>query len=134
TYLRHATNVEAVRTLSEITLDYKTAVESTRDKAGKTHMLGSAPPVPSKVPRGVAVKVEDADWMAPTWQAIGFHPRRMVHYQYAIEAARDGKKATLIARGDLDGDGDVSTFSIVVTLNTKGELVVGPLTKVKPLE
>jgi hypothetical protein len=41
------------------------------------------------------------------------------YYQYEVVAAKDGKSAEVIARGDLDGNGKQSRLSLKLTLDAK---------------
>ena len=62
------------------------------------------------------------------WSAIFFEIDAPQYYQYEIKAAKDGKSADIIARGDLDGDGRTSEFKLHVVLDPKtGELKVPTL-------
>lgn len=66
-----------------------------------------------------------------TWRAIGFQPRR-IRYRYSLvpEAVGCGIRrpehqpvVTFVAEGDLDQDGQLSTFERSASVSTGGELV-----------
>ncbi|HEX6272824.1 MAG TPA: hypothetical protein VFZ53_07290 [Polyangiaceae bacterium] len=79
--------------------------------AGEPKKLASYPAVPATIPRGM-YKSAPAEWKA--WEPLGFSLRGPQFYQYEIVAARDGKSAEVIARGDLDEDGRPSKFLLRV--------------------
>lgn len=91
---------------------------------------GPAPEKPSRDP----VKVDFADPKTPghaTWEALGFQPEDRLRYRYSFlpEKAGCGLRAkggkpvlTLRAEGDLDGDGELSTFERQATVE-EGRLV-----------
>jgi hypothetical protein len=58
------------------------------------------------------------------------------YYQYEIKAAKDGKSADIIARGDLNGNGKPSVFVLhVQRRSTDNMMVVGPsITETDPDE
>lgn len=71
--------------------------------------LLSLPAVPKTVPKGERVLSPPDSWKA--WSAIGWSLETMTHFQFEIIAAKDGQTADIVAHGDLDGDGKVSTFT-----------------------
>jgi hypothetical protein len=90
--------------------------------AGSEYVLGdpsrarfpdSAPLTPAVVPWGEARAPEAADWLHPTWQALGFAVWDSHYYAYQFDSAGTGLEATFTvsAFGDLDCDGVLSTFS-----------------------
>ncbi|MBX3226410.1 MAG: hypothetical protein KIT84_44690 [Labilithrix sp.] len=76
--------------------------------AAKTKLV-SFPAVPSTVPKRAALTSPADSWKA--WSAVGWSVETPSFYQYEVIAAKDGQTADLVARGDLDGDGKVSTFT-----------------------
>jgi type II secretory pathway pseudopilin PulG len=73
----------------------------------------SAPLTPSVPPRGEKEADPPGTWDGPTWQALDFRPapEGVPHaYAFAFESSSGGFVAR--ARGDLDGDGILSTFEI----------------------
>lgn len=47
----------------------------------------------------------------PGFAALGFQPREPLYYQYSVRLEADGVTA-ILAQGDLDGDGALSTFEV----------------------
>ena len=86
-----------------------------------TKKLISLPPVPARVPSGTSYQSSAADWKA--WSPIRFSLNEPQFYQYEVVAAKDGKTAEIIARGDLDGDGKQSRISLKLALDTKSGAV-----------
>lgn len=73
----------------------------------------TAPLTPSVPPRGKKEVDPAGTWDGPTWSALGFRasPEGVPHaYSFALEATGTGFVAR--ARGDLDGDGILSTFEV----------------------
>lgn len=73
----------------------------------------SAPLTPASPPRGKKEVDPPGTWDAPTWRALDFRatPEGVPHaYAFLFESTGTGFAAR--ARGDLDGDGVLSTFEI----------------------
>jgi hypothetical protein len=71
----------------------------------------SAPLTPAAPPRGKKQVDPPGTWDAPTWKALEFRaaPEGVPHaYAFAFEST--GSSFVARARGDLDGDGILSTF------------------------
>lgn len=90
----------------------------------------SAPLTPAAPPRGKKEIDPPGTWDAPTWQALGFRASAegAPHaYAFSFDAPPDGRSFTAQARGDLDGDGVLSTFEIrgVAPPGGKPEVVPG---------
>jgi type II secretory pathway pseudopilin PulG len=74
----------------------------------------SAPLTPASPPRGRKEVDVPGTWDHPTWQALSFRasPEGVPHsYSFSFESS-DGATFIAQARGDLDGDGILSTFEI----------------------
>lgn len=67
---------------------------------------------PAEVPCGEAVSTSYSDWSAPTWEALNFSVSGETRYSYQYESSgeRIGATFTAYAFGDLDCDGELSTF------------------------
>jgi hypothetical protein len=68
---------------------------------------------PAAPPRGKKEADPPGTWEHPTWKALAFRPSpEGVPHAYAFSF--DGQPAAFVAqaRGDLDGDGILSTFEI----------------------
>jgi len=89
-------------------------VQSFRDEHG-VFLAGG--PVPREMPRrGEALHFEPDENL----KRIGFNPGEHVHYQYQVvvqETPLGEAEVTCYARGDLDGDGQVSVFSVTLDAN-----------------
>ncbi len=75
----------------------------------------SAPLTPSAVPRGKKEADPPGTWETPTWKALAFRPAAegVPHaYAFSFESTSGGAAFVAQARGDLDGDGVLSTFEI----------------------
>lgn len=72
------------------------------------------------VPSGV-------DWDDPTWKALAFEIRDPHYYRYDFDSRGQGPNAAFTARanGDLDCDGQPSTFERVGTVDAEGEVRPG---------
>jgi hypothetical protein len=83
----------------------------------------SAGPTPAAVPCG-KIKGPMPNppnmWGAPGWQALNFQPSGSVRYQYQFIS--DSKSFTARAHGDLDCDGELSTFELIGRINAEGRV------------
>ncbi|NUP11025.1 MAG: hypothetical protein HOW73_33680 [Polyangiaceae bacterium] len=83
---------------------------------------------PAEVPRGIAVKDAPGTWDHLTWRALDFRMENDHAYSFKFDSSFD--RVTSIARfavrahGDLDGDGNWSTFEV------RGERLPGEPAKV----
>jgi hypothetical protein len=87
----------------------------------------SGQPVPKQVPKGTRSVPTAADWQVPGWKDIGFSITEAVYHQYEFVTSPDGKRVTVRARGDLDGDGKQSLIELKLSLDPKGDVVTAPL-------
>lgn len=89
-------------------------VQSYRDEHG---VFLTAGPVPRDMPRGgKAVPFTPDEHL----KQLGFAPGERVRYQYEVvvqETPLGEAEVTCFARGDLDGDGQVSVFSVTLDAN-----------------
>jgi type IV pilus assembly protein PilA len=125
-YLANAKRAEAYNTLGQIGKDYATWWERERASGKRAReKLLSFPAVPADVPAAKKYQSQASDWKA--WEPIRFSFVDPQYYQYEVRAAKDGESAEIIARGDLDGDGKLSTFTLPMRLDKKSrELTLGP--------
>jgi type II secretory pathway pseudopilin PulG len=75
----------------------------------------SAPLTPSAPPRGKKEADPPGTWDGATWKALSFRPsdEGVPHaYAFSFESTAGGTAFVAQARGDLDGDGVLSTFEI----------------------
>ena len=74
----------------------------------------SAPLTPAEVPRGARVGDPPGTWDHMTWAALGFREDHAHYFCFAFDSQRSAARSTFVARahGDLDGDGERSTFEV----------------------
>jgi type IV pilus assembly protein PilA len=118
-YIADAKTAEARSNVRAIAKDYVMYWENEPPpgKPKKAKKLVSLPPVPKDVPKGDKYSSKTDDWKP--WSVIGFSLDGPQYYQYEVKAAKDGKSAEVIARGDLNGDGKTSLFKIKLTVDPK---------------
>lgn len=90
------------------------AIAGASGKACDAAFPPTAPLTPATVPRGKpAVDPEPDPWQHPTWRALDFRaaPAGVAH---SFSFAFDEQKGSFVAHahGDLDGDGQTSTFEL----------------------
>lgn len=83
----------------------------------------SAPLVPRQVPAASRYQSADADWQQVGWKDIGFSWSPPQYYAFGFETSRGGRKVTVRAIGDFDGDGQHATFEL--DLEIQGGQVTG---------
>jgi hypothetical protein len=133
-YLTNAKAAESKAVMALIVKAYQYSLQESEAAAPKkARKLVSLPPVPLNVPRGEAYQSKAEDWKG--WAALQFSLAEPQRYQYEVVAAKDGKTAQVIARGDLDGDGDLSVRTLTIELDPKtGRLTAKGMEEKKPLE
>ncbi len=71
---------------------------------------------PEKVARGEEVKGPEGTWDHLTWRALGFRMDRPHAYSFQFDSGIDTVTRTarfsVTAQGDLDGDGQLSSFQV----------------------
>jgi hypothetical protein len=100
--------------------------------APKRRFPKSASLSPATVPGKSAVDPTGFDH--PSWKAINFAPRERVLYSYEFVTAADGNSVEVIARGDLDGDGQQAKYSVSVSIEGKDPKIAGQILKEQPYE
>jgi type II secretory pathway pseudopilin PulG len=101
--------------------------------AAQSDQLAYPPSVgltPSVVPAGIATKDPAGTWEQPTWLSLDFRFTVPHRYAFEFESERRNHRARYraSAHGDLDGDGQLSDFSV------QGETVEGRAPFTYPLE
>jgi hypothetical protein len=94
----------------------------------------SAPRVPRATPKGAAVTTESKDWQHASWKAIHFEMPMPQRYSYEFVTSKDGKKCTVKAHGDLNGDGKESLFEVDLEIDKSGVAKIAPLREKDPRE
>jgi hypothetical protein len=125
-YLTKSKEAEARNAVGQIAKDYVAWWEKEDGKPRAKKKLVSCPPVPNAVPKGVKYQSAPADWKP--WAPIKFEMDAPQYYQYEVRAAKNGESAEIIARGDLDGDGQTSQFKLALHVDRAhgNVLVVDP--------
>jgi hypothetical protein len=120
-YIARAKSAEARDSLGQIAADYVWWSQ----QSGKVPRLMSLPAVPKTVPKATKFQSNTPDWKP--WAAIKFEMTDPQYFQYEVRAAKDGQSAEILARGDLNGDGKTSLFSLSMKVDKQyGHLVVSP--------
>ncbi|MEY4548520.1 MAG: hypothetical protein RL685_4715 [Pseudomonadota bacterium] len=85
---------------------------------------------PAVVPAGTAVRDLPGTWDNPTWVSLGFSFATPHRYSFEFGSERRSKRSRYraTARGDLDGDGQLSELSV------QGEMSEGRAPLTFPLE
>lgn len=142
-YLLAAKTAEAKNTIGAISRAAVAAYESESVVGGRTtnRLCGSAITVPAKVPAAAKYQpstAAGADFQTGTpdegWACLRFSITTPIYYQYQYHqgsgyvvpspaAGRDGFEA--VARGDLDGNGTLSTFALTGRV-VSGSVVLAP--------
>lgn len=79
---------------------------------------------PARPPSTERYRIGEGDWSDEPWASLDFTPSTAHFFQYRYRALGPGQGVVLLARGDLDGDGEMVTFTS--TLSPDGTLV-GPV-------
>ncbi|HNS97298.1 MAG TPA: hypothetical protein PKL73_10140 [Polyangiaceae bacterium] len=114
TFVRHvhaSRMTEAVDGLSKI------GAGAIAHAQGKELAASFPPPAeltPKDVPRGVAAEDPPGTWDSPTWQALGFRFDVPHRYAFQFDVVPDPSRIWFqaTAKGDLNGDGILSTFAL----------------------
>ena len=93
-------------------------------KAHGNQFPPTAPLSPTKIPRGTPV-LPASHFEHPSWKLIGFLPREPLFFSYEFVTAKNGRSVEVIARGDLDADGQTSKYSTTVRVE-KGAVTTSP--------
>jgi hypothetical protein len=133
-YLALSKTAEVKANLGAIARSLVAAAERETQKQGVAfdHVFPpTAPPIPKEVPKGTKYQSSDADWEHPSWSAVKFALTTPQYFSYSFETSPDGKKCTVIGRGDLDGDGVESKFSIDLGIDASGSVKRAPEMRVE---
>ena len=128
-YVRHGKTTEARESVTRLATgaaefyNRSDATQPTGAAPQAVHAMRHFPPAshvavpedPLSV-RGKKYQSNGADWVASPWRELGFSIVQPQCYQYSFEATGAGAtaRADVFARGDLDGDGTRSTYSLTV--------------------
>lgn len=148
-YVRHTKAAEATRSVTNIAGAAATYYDTsdanqpagTKPEAARAmrhfppSSNGSVPADPMNV-RGKAYRSSKADWAASPWKELQFSLTQDQYYTYNFESEGAGAlaSATVTAKGDLDGDGHMSTYRLVITADSNLTAKVGTIEKTDPEE
>jgi type IV pilus assembly protein PilA len=111
-YIANAKRIEATSTLGALARGAVAAYEARASETGKGELCPSArSPIPASIQQVSAKKYQSAptEWANdPGFSCLRFEMTTPQYYQY--DYSRVGSSFTAAARGDLDGDGILSTF------------------------
>jgi type IV pilus assembly protein PilA len=149
-YMANAKTAEARNGVGQMSKDASTAyykegmagtVMAFSASAGVSNKIcpGASTPVPADMAKLKAQKYQSApsEWAGDAWDCLHFSMADPQYYSYnyvapAVSADRSSKDVTLSceAKGDLDGDGVFSTFSVAGKIGQEGsgtlQLVIAP--------
>jgi hypothetical protein len=125
--------VEALDGIERIS---KRAVALTAFRPQASAFPDSAPLTPSIVPRATLASDPAGTWNHPTWRLLDFSllEPHAYSFEFTSENGDGGSKFHAVARGDLDGDGVLSTFDISGKTNRDGEPTISPLELTREIE
>ena len=91
---------------------------------------------PSVVPMGKPAQDPPGTWDHPTWRLLDFRLEEPHAFSFAFESENgpDGSRFRATARGDLDGDGNLSTFVVSGTSPKGGAPSTAPLAMHREVE
>ena len=96
----------------------------------------SAPLTPAEVPRATLTSDPPGTWDHPTWRLLdfGFNEPHAYSFEFSSASSDAGCSFHAIARGDLDGDGVLSTFDVAGKLGKDGNAQLLPLELTREIE
>ncbi len=126
-YLKHSKTAEATRNLGSIETGSKNAFQLDTDTSASKDGTGpfkhvfcptaaiKPPSTAAAPPPAQKIKAPPADWNDPAWVCLKFSINEPQFYKYSYTSSGEGVTAayTALAEGDLDGNGNTSTFSLV---------------------
>jgi hypothetical protein len=91
---------------------------------------------PAEVPHGRAVTDPPGTWDHETWRLLGFEQRDAHYFSFSFQSRvqADRVQFAAIANGDLDGDGELSVFSIAGEALAGGDATIEPLAMHREVE
>lgn len=152
-YVNNAKTTEARTAVARIAKDATTAYARPRasgdilavggSAAFSNQMCDDATAVPSAVPAGAKVQSAAANWGGSQnagWTCLNFSMSDPQQYQYDYQVSAttgDGSTFAATAKGDLDGDGTLSTFQLngqIVAAQDNALMVSPNIAETNPLE
>ncbi|MFO0553938.1 MAG: hypothetical protein U0271_36490 [Polyangiaceae bacterium] len=127
-YLSSAKAAEAKNTISAISRGLRAYVEACEKKP--CLFPKSSPAVPKTIPKGNTFQSTPEDW-AGSWKDAKFMITNPQHYQYHFDTSPDGKSCSVVAEGDLDGDGKTSKFTVSLKIGADGAVTADKQIKIE---
>jgi hypothetical protein len=89
----------------------------------------SAPRTPEQVPSGASVSDPMGTWAHPTWRLLAFEQKGPHFFSFEFESELGDQGAHFIARafGDLDGDGELSSFELFGESHPEAHPIIYPI-------
>ena len=143
-YIANAKTAEAMNSVGEIARDAQMAYEMeslTPTGATSTHKLcpSASHPVPSSISqvRGIKYMSSPTDWTDDSAKNAGFYCLKFEmnspqYYQYDYHSTATG--FTVEAKGDLNGDGKTSSFTVTGTVGAGDTITTSPMKQTDPEE
>jgi hypothetical protein len=126
-YLAKAKTAEARATVKAIGRALVASAEAEDANGRRGSFPPSARAVPKTVPSGTKYQSAPSEWQTPGWRDIRFQLTGPQYYQYEFVTSPDRRRVTVRARGDLDGDGNTSSFELTLTIDAKGNTSISNL-------
>lgn len=122
-YVKRSKTAEAVGNLRIITEALATELNQTPPARRRLVPIAATP---TAAPSATAYAPDASRWTTPAWRRAGFAIEGRHYYQYRVDV--DARCYVVTAEGDLDGDGDRSSFSMRVCPGAGGVYATSPIT------
>ncbi len=136
-YVKRSKATEATQNIAVIYTDETTYYAQSGDRPDSTGALVApqflaCPPSPSGP---ITSTRRDGNWSG-NWYQLGFTTDAQVYFTYEVTETGTGNAATatVVANGNLDDNGVLSTFQRVLYVNTTGDVVGSSMTVTNELE
>ncbi|MBX2811068.1 MAG: hypothetical protein KTR25_04640 [Myxococcales bacterium] len=104
------------------------AAVSYRHETGASRFLdGASAWTPSRSPSTQRYMYAQELWQDDPWIRLGFTPHVAHFHQFRYQSLAQGQGFVVQARGDLDGDGQLATYTSTVWLRADGEVFSEPI-------
>jgi type IV pilus assembly protein PilA len=143
-YVLNAKTAEARNTVGQIAKAYSSSFNRERADLGVMPFnssaaldqwaCGPAPAVPGSIAlvKGQKYQSSPTDWAAGGWECMHFTMEDPQYYQYALDFPAGTPVIT--ARGDLDGDDELSTFTLPGDYSSLGVIWAPNIAETQPDE
>lgn len=84
--------------------------------AGDSGWVPTEPPTAQRYPYAAAL------WTEEPWASLDFRPSAAHFHQYRYRSLDDGRGFEASARGDIDGDGRMATYTLMVRVKRDGRI------------